>query len=93
MPRLDELHALNKHTARTTTRVINLATIRLNHLSNKVDDSLRRIVFTFTLTFGNGKLTKEIFIDATDEIILRVFQRINLIDFIKQSSELGAVER
>ena len=90
---LDEFHALYEHTARTTTRIIYLATIRLYHLSNKVDNGLRRVVFTFTLAFGNGKLTEEVFIYTTDEIVLRIFQRVNLVDFIKQSSKFGAVER
>ena len=90
---LDEFHALYEHTARTTTRIIYLATIRLYHLGNKVDNGLRRVVFTFTLAFGNGKLTEEVFIYTTDEIVLRIFQRVNLVDFIKQSSKFGAVER
>ena len=90
---LDELHALYEHTSRTTTRVVNLTTIRLYHLCYQVDDGLRRIVLTFTLTFGNGKLTEEVFIDTADEIVLWVFQPVNLVDFIKQSSELGTVER
>ena len=90
---LDEFHALYEHSSRATTRVIYLSTIRLNHLGNKVDDGLRRVVFTLTLAFGNGKLAEEVFIYTTDEIVLWVFQRINLIDFIKQCRKLGTVER
>ena len=59
----DELHALNKHTSRTTTRVVYLATIRLYHFSNQVDDGFRGIVLPFSFTFGNGKLGKEILLD------------------------------
>ena len=90
---LNELHALYEHTTRTTTRVIYLTTIRLNHLGYEVDNGLRRIVLTFTLTFGNGKLTEEVFIDTPDEIILWVFQCVNLVNFIKQCSKFCAIER
>ena len=46
------------------------ATIRLNNFCDKIDDSFRRIVFTFTLTFSNGELAEAVFIYTTDEIIL-----------------------
>ena len=90
---LDKLHALHKHTTRTTTRVVNLSTIRLNHLGYQINDSLGGIVFSFTLTLSNSKLTQEIFIYTTNQVILRVFQRINLVNLIEQCSKFGSIQR
>ena len=90
---LDKLHALNKHTARTTTGVVNLTAIRLNHLCYQVNDGLWRVVFTFTLSLGYSKLSKEVLIHTAHQVVLWVFQRINLIDLVEQGSQFGTVER
>lgn len=90
--RLDELHALHEHTARTAARVVYLSTVGLDHFSNQIHDGLGRIVFAFSLAFGNSELAQKIFVDAANQVVLLVLEGINLANHIEQARQFGAVE-
>ena len=90
--RFYELHRLHEHTARTAARVINFAVVWLNHLSDKIHDALRRVELTLALTLGNGELAQKELVDTTDDVVLLVFERVELVNLVEQGGKLGAVE-
>ena len=89
---LNELHALHKHATRTATGVVDFSLVGLYHFGNEVDNRFRGVVLSLTLTFGNGKFGKKVFIDPSDEVVLWVLQGVNLVDFVEEGGQLGAVE-
>ena len=89
---LHELHRLHKHTARPATWVVNLTIVGLNHLGNEVHHRLRRIVFALALAFCDGELAKEILIHTPDEIVLRIFYRVEFVNLVEQRGEFRFVQ-
>lgn len=53
----NKLDTLHKHTARTTSRVINNSLVRFNYFGNKFNNGLWCVEFSFSLAFGNCKLS------------------------------------
>ena len=81
---LNEFETLYEHTARTTARVINLALERLNHFGDEVDDALRSIEFSFTLTLGDCEFAEEVFVNSADKVVLFILEGVNLVNLIKK---------
>ena len=79
----DKLHTLHKHTSRTAARIIDFTTIRFDDFGYKIYDTLWRIIFSFTFAFSYSELGKEIFINATDKVVLRIFESVDFIYFVK----------
>ena len=82
--RLDKLHALHKHTARTAARVVYLPLVGLYHLGNQIDDALRGVVLPLALTLGDGELAEEILIDTSYQVVLTILERVDLIDLVQE---------
>ena len=75
--------ALNKHTSRTTARVIKRTIKWFNNSSNKLNNIVRCIEFSFLLCCIDSKLFKEIFIYTTYQVFLFTKSLVaNLIYFI-----------
>ena len=81
---VNKLHTLNKHTARTTTRVIYHSAVWLNHLSNKFYNTCRSIEFTIFLCSRSRVNLKEVFINTTNKVFFLESLLINLIYIINK---------
>ena len=89
---LYELERLHKHTARTAARVVYFTVVWLNEFGYKVDNRFRGIVFTFALSFGDSKLAEKEFVNASNQVVVLVFLRVELVYFIEQRCKLCPVE-
>ena len=90
--RLDKLHALYEHAARTAAGVVNLAAVGLDHFGDESDDCLGRIEFALALAFGDGELPEEIFIDAANDILFLVLDGVDAVDVADERREFRGVE-
>src|SRR6185437_14531162 len=68
----NEFVALDEHAARTAARVVYTALVRLDHFHKQLDDAPRRVEFAALLAFGAGKLAKEVFVRATENVFRAV---------------------
>ena len=90
--RLDKLHALHEHAARTAAGVVNLAAVGFNHFGDETDNCLGCIEFALALAFGDGELAEEIFIDAANDILFLVFDGVDAVDVADERREFCGVE-
>ena len=80
---LDELQALHKHTTRTTTRVVDLSTIRLYELSHQLNNSLRGIKFPLSFTLSDGEFREKVLIDSSHQVTISSGECVNLVNTVK----------
>src|SRR5262245_17588556 len=73
--RVHEPLGLDEHPARATTRVVHAPFVGLDHLHEKLDYRARRVELTAASAFRRGEATKEVFIDATENVLFPVFRR------------------
>ena len=66
--RLDELLALNEHSARPAARVIDPALIGCQHLDEHAHDMGRRVKLAALLALGAGKLRQEVYVDLAKDV-------------------------
>src|ERR1051325_3883702 len=64
----DEFFRLHEHAAGTAAGIVNAAFVGSEHLDEEPHDALRSVELAAFLSLGAGKLTKEIFVDATQNI-------------------------
>ena len=62
--------ALNKHTSRTTARVVKCTIKWFNNCCNKLDNIVRGIELSFLLSCINSKLFQKVFIYTTYQVFL-----------------------
>src|SRR5690606_37186969 len=67
--RFDELLRLDEHPTRTTARVIDAPTIRLQNLDQQADNRGRRVELSTLLAFSAGKLAQEVLVDFTEDVL------------------------
>jgi len=92
--RLDELLALNEHSARPAARVIDPALIGCQHLDEHAHDMGRRVKLAALLALGAGKLRQEVYVDLAKDVAGAVGQaaEADIADEIDQLAEPLLVE-
>src|SRR5260221_6544322 len=70
---LNELFRLDEHTTRPTAWIIDSSFIWLDHLDKELNDGLRCVEFSASLSLCTRKLAKKIFIDPTKDIFRAAF--------------------
>ena len=89
---LDEFDALDKHAAGAAAGVVNFAFVRLDHFGNQVYDAFRRIEFALAFAFGQRELAQEVFIHASDNIVLFILNGVNVMDGVQQGGQFACVQ-
>ena len=79
---LYELCSLNKHTSRTTTRVIDSPIKRFNKWGDKLYDRVWRIKFSFLFICVDGKSLQKILIYTSYKVVVIEFLWVYLVYFI-----------
>ena len=73
-----EPSGLTEHTTGAATGVINLPVKGFDHFDQRADDTGRSIEFAAQLTLGRSELSKEVFIHATEHVLLLCGRRTNI---------------
>lgn len=97
----DELLALHEEAAGTHGRVVDAALEGLEHFHDQGDDALGRVVLATLLTFGEGELAEEVFVDVAEDVLGFQIQRLALVfagtevgirEVADQAGQLAGVE-
>ena len=94
----DELHRLDKHAAAATTRIVDLAAVRLDHFRDQVDHALGRIELAATFAFGRCEFPQKVLVDPTDDVFftrracLRILNRVDVVDAVDQRRQFRHVD-
>ena len=75
--------------AAATTRIVDLAAVRLDRFRDQVDDALGRIELAATFAFGRCEFAKEVLVDPTDDVFFAVLDAVDAVD---QGRQLGHVD-
>lgn len=82
-----EVDGLHEHAAAAAARVVDLATERLYHLNDKLDDGLGRVELSLALAFLQSELCQVVLVDASNDVLLVVGQH-DVANLVHQTASL-----